>query len=303
MMRRLPPLNALRAFEATARHLSFAKAAGELNLTPSALSHQVKSLEDYIGQPLFERLNRAIRLTPAAERALPFLTSGFDRLAEGASQWRPDTPDTVLVIGAGPAFSAKWLAPRVYRFVDEHPEIELRIAASLKRTDFREDQVDAVIRFGGGGYEELFYEKLFDDAVLPLASPTLAESRGHALEQPSDLAHHTLLHDDSMAFMKSPIGWAEWLEAAGVTNVDATRGPRFSHADHGIDAAIDGGGVVLGRKALAERDLARGQLYAPFDLVLPTKASFWFACPSAAMEREKVKVFRDWLMKEIATSD
>ncbi len=299
--RRLPPLNALRAFEATARHLSFAKAAEELNLTPSAISHQVKALEETIGTPLFERLNRSIRLTDAGLRALPHLRDGFDRLRDGVAEWEAESTDHVLVVSTGPAFAAKWLAPRVYRFVDRHPEIDLRIAASLKRSDFRNDRVDAVIRFGGGDYPGEHTERLFGDAVLPLASPDLVAG-DPPLRSPGDLARHTLLHDDSMAFMPNPIKWVDWLEAAGVSGVNAERGPRFSHADHGLDAAIDGAGVVLGRDVLAERDIRRGTLVAPFELKIPTGASFWFVCPPSALEREKVRLFRDWLFGEIESA-
>jgi len=301
-MRRLPPLNALRAFEATARHLSFKQAADELVLTPSALSHQVKGLEDYLGLPLFVRQTRSIALTEKGAQLLPYLTEGFDRLADGIRRLGAETPDNVLIVSTGPAFAAKWLAPRVYRFVDLHPDIELRISANLKKSDFQEDGVDVVVRFGNGDYPGLFTEKLFDDYVIPLVSPhTVTEDR--PLNTPADLAHHTLLHDESMAFMNEPVGWAEWLRHAGVSGIDAERGPRFNHADHGIDAAVDGAGVVLGRTLLARRDIRLGHLVAPFDLRLPTGAAYWFCCPPPALEREKIRVFKDWLMTEVVATN
>ncbi|MEM6666120.1 MAG: LysR substrate-binding domain-containing protein, partial [Pseudomonadota bacterium] len=202
---------------------------------------------------------------------------------------------------------AKWLAPRIYRFVDAHPDIELRLAASLKRSDFTTEEVDAVIRFGAGDYPALHVEQLFEDRATPLASPSLVKG-AKPLREPADLANHTLLHDDSMVFMRESVRWSDWLEAAGVLGAAvspqaAERGPRFNHADHGIDAAIDGAGVVFGREVLAERDIRRGQLVAPFDLYLPTGASFWFCCPPDALHREKVKVFRNWLFDELARTD
>ena len=154
--------------------------------------------------------------------------------------------DKVLVVSSGPAFAAKWLAPRVYRFVDQHPDIELRIAASLKLTDFNVDEVDLGLRFGSGNYPGLFVEPLFDEAVLPLASPELIERIGGTLNADT-LRNATLLHDDSTSFMPEQSTWNRWLDACGIGDVDASRGPRFSHADHGLDAAVDGAGVVLGR--------------------------------------------------------
>ncbi|MGI9355850.1 MAG: LysR family transcriptional regulator, partial [Rhizobiaceae bacterium] len=175
MAYRLPSLNALRAFEAAARSLSFRKAAEELFVTPSALSYQIKQLEDQLQMPLFERLNRAVALTEAGRRLYPGIHEGLERMQGAVRTVGRTAQDKVLVVSSGPAFAAKWLAPRVYKFVDQHPDIELRIAAGLKLTDFNVDEVDIALRFGGGDYPGLFVEPLFDEAVLPLASPEYVE--------------------------------------------------------------------------------------------------------------------------------
>ncbi len=302
MARRLPPLNWLRAFEATARHLSFKLAADELNVTPSALSHHVRELETRLGVPLFERLNREIRLTEAGARLLPDLSDGFDRLADAMGRLQPDTPDNVLVVSTGPAFAAKWLAPRVYRFVDAYPDIELRIAASLKLVDLAEDKVDVAVRFGPGNYPGLVVEKLFDDAMVPMVSPRFRPG-GAPIERVRDVLRAPLLHDDSLKIVDPEGGWPRWFRHAGLTDGDPDRGPRFNHAEHAIDAAIDGAGIVLGRIALGARDIRDGRLVVPFGPVLPTGFAFWFVCPPAARDREKVRTFRAWLDDEIALAE
>lgn len=290
---RLPPLNALRAFEVTARHMSFSKAADELFVTPSALSYQVRQLEEHLGQKLFERLNRAIALTPAGEKLYPGIHTGLLAMSEAVGSLKSATPDDVLVVSTGPAFAAKWLAPRMYRFIEAHPDIELQISASLKLIEFGAGEADVALRFGYGDYPDLHVEPIFDEAVTPMCAPELIE-RG--LKAPSDLKNFTLLHDDSMRHIDRAPDWQEWLRRAGVTGVDASRGMRFSHADHSIDAAVEGAGVALGRSSLAGRELQSGRLVAPFDVHLTTSAAFWFVCSPADLEKPKVVAFRSWLM-------
>ncbi|MEO1199376.1 MAG: transcriptional regulator GcvA [Pseudomonadota bacterium] len=297
MSRRLPPLNWLKAFEAAARHLSFKKAGAELNVSPSAISHHVRELEERLGGALFERRNREIRLSESGSRLYPGLKDGFDRLAEAMARLQPDTPDNVLVVSTGPAFAAKWLAPRVYRFVERYPEIELRIAANLKLIDFAEDKVDVAIRFGGGDYPGVAVDKLFDDFVVPMMSPAYRVG-GRAIERPADLVEATLLHDDSLKQLDPEGGWVRWFRHAGLHGGNALRGPRFTHADHAIDAAIDAAGVVLGRLALARRDLRDGRLVAPFGPARSTGFAFWLAYPPLARERDKVAAFKAWIDEE-----
>lgn len=292
---RLPPLNALRAFEATARHMSFSKAADELFVTPSALSYQVRQLEENLGQKLFERLNRAIALTAAGEKLYPGIHTGLLAMSEAVNGLKNATPDDVLVVSTGPAFAAKWLAPRMYRFIEAYPDIELQLSANLKLIDLNSDDADVAVRFGYGDYPDLHVEPIFDELVTPMCAPELIE-RG--LKEPSDLKNFTLLHDDSMRHIDRAPDWQEWLRRAGVTNVDASRGMRFSHADHSVDAAVEGAGVALGRSSLAGRELQSGRLVAPFDIQLSTSAAFWFVCALTDLEKPKVAAFREWLMKE-----
>ncbi|MEO1066872.1 MAG: transcriptional regulator GcvA [Pseudomonadota bacterium] len=295
MVDRLPPLNALKAFEATARNLSFSAAAEELHVTPSALSYQVRQLEEHLGQKLFVRLNRAIELTDAGRQLYPGIHTGLLAMAEAVSSLKAETPDDVLIVSTGPAFAAKWLAPRMYRFIEKHPDIELQIAASLKLVDFVQEDPDVAIRFGYGDYPDLHVEPIFDEAVTPMCAPEIID-RG--LKEPADLAKFTLLHDDSMKHIEQTPGWPEWLRRANVTNVDGTRGVKFNYADHCIDAAVEGAGVALGRSSLATRELRLGRLIAPFDIDITTPAAFWFVCERKDLEREKVSKFRDWLFCE-----
>lgn len=300
MNQRLPPLNALRAFDAASRHLSFQKAAQELHVTPSALSFQIRQLEDYLQIALFERLNRRVILTDAGERFAPFVQDGFERLHGAMNQLRPITPDNVLTVSTGPAFAAKWLSPRLHRFIEEHPELELRIAASLALSDMRSEAVDVAIRFGGGNYPGLWVEQLADDAATPMISANLLRERFGGTMALDDLASLTLLHDDSASFLPKAATWAVWLTQAGARGIDAGRGTRFSHADHALEAAVDGAGIVLGRLALAARDIRAGRLVAPFDLVLPSNASFYFCCLPEMAEAPKIVAFRDFVRAEIA---
>ncbi len=297
-MRPIPPLNALRAFEATARHLSFSKAAEELHVTPAAVSHQVKALEETLGASLFRRLNRASELTDAGRLLFPDLQEGFQRIGEAVAKLDRLSEDRVLVISTGPAFSATWLAPRLYRFLEQYPEIDARISANLGRSNFGADGVDLAIRFGHGNYSGFHVEHLVNDSLLPLCSPSLLE-RGPPLETPEDLRRHVLIHDDSLNFLDVTPGWGDWLKAAGASSVDPSRGLRFNHADHGIDAAVEGAGVVLARKVMAAGDLRLGRLVAPFSLELPLSLAFYLVTPRGSETRPKTVKFRDWLNREM----
>ena len=291
MVARLPPLGSLRAFEAAARRLSFKDAADELNVTPSALSYQVRQLEDHLQVELFRRLNRKVELTEAGHRLAPGLREAFGQMRAAVEQVT-GADDDVLVVSTGPAFAAKWLAPRVWRFMEAHPELELRLSASLKLVDFAADEVDAAIRFGPGDYRDVVTEPLFEEALIPLCAPHLdVSSQG-------DLSRVALIHDDSSKPVMDAADWPEWLRKAGFRSLEGTRGPRFNHADHAIDAAVDGAGVVLGRVALVMRDIEAGRLVAPFPFYLPARIRFWFVTSEAKMLTPKVRTFRKWLAQE-----
>ena len=267
MSDRLPPLTALRAFDAAARHMSFQKAADELNVTPAALSFQIKSLEDHLGQPVFRRLNRAVELTEVGRMLVPGTRDGFAALTAAWRNARRASDSSAITVTAGPAITAKWLAPRMFAFASAHPDIELRFTATLRLLDFDRDEVDVAIRFGMAADDGLYSRPIIREWVTPMASPEVAKS----LKTPEDLLHAPLLHQDDIAFLKPSIQWPAWLKAAGL-GTPKLSGPRFSQADHALDSALAGAGVVMGRVSLAARDLIEGRLVMPFDLSLTTEA-------------------------------
>ena len=298
MVRQLYPLNALRAFEAAARHLSFVRAAEELHVTPAAISHQVKGLEEFLSVQLFRRLPRGLLLTDAGQIFLPELREGFGRLDAAVERVSEVDARGPLMISVAPAFAAKWLVPRLDRLSVAHPDIDLGISASLGVVDFKRDSIDAAIRLGRGSYPGLESTKLFDEFMTPMCSPHLLEGN-QPLHTPDDLRHYLLLHDDALDFDPTAPKWSTWLEAVGAKSVDPSRGPRFSHPDHSLPAAIEGAGVVLGWCNLAAADLAAGRLITPFDLVLPMGLGFYFVCPEAHTDRPKIAQIREWLLEEV----
>lgn len=297
-MSRLPTLNGLQAFEAAARHMSFAEAAQELNLTPSAVSYQVRSLEDRLGVELFARLNRAIALTEAGEALYPDIREAFARMRVAVDRLAADTPENVLVVSTGPSFAAKWLSPRLFSFMDEHPDIEVRISASLKLVDFNRDGVDVGVRFGPGNYPGLEQYRLFGDEVTALVSPGFLSA--HRLKTPQDIAFLPLIIDESMAFTTEAPTWEDWFVHAGIKHDGEVRGLRFNHADHAIDTAIRGAGVSLARTSLAQGDMDNGLLVEPFpDLRLSTSLAFYLVMPPTARLKPKVAAFTRWILREM----
>ncbi len=294
MSDRLPPLTALRAFDAAARHMSFARAAVELNVTAAALSFQIKSIEEHLGTPLFRRLNRAVELTEAGRLLAPGTADGFAMLQSAWRAARRVVDQTSLTITAGPAFTAKWLAPRLFAYAQANPEVELRFVATLRLLDLDRDDVDVAIRFGQPKEEPgLFSEVMIAEWLTPMMTPELAVR----FPTPSDLYGAPLLHQDDLRFMRPQVTWPAWFQAAGLAPMPET-GARFSQADHALDAASAGGGVVLGRISLAERDLREGRLVMPYDIALTTEAQYRFVCPEGTETRPKVRAFRTWLMRE-----
>lgn len=300
MARPLPPLNALRAFESAGRHLSFTKAAAELNVTPAAVSHQVKALEELLGVPLFRRLTRALRLTDAGRAALPTLSQGFDTLAQGVEQMRAHSESGVLTVSVSPSFGAMWLVPRLERFRIRHPDIEIRIDGTDRLVDPARGDADVALRYGPGGYKGVRVDRLFGQVNTAVCSPALLRGE-HPLRRPEDLHHHTLLHID---WKDAEASWRMWLLAAGLRDIDPTRGPRFSMESMAVQAALDGQGVALIGDMLAADDLAAGRLVRPFDPSLSTPLSFSYYLLSAkdGAEPPKVAAFRDWLLEEARAS-
>ena len=291
----LPPLNALRAFEAIARHLSFAKAADELHVTPAALSHQIRALEEQLGLPLFHRRTRAIELTDAGRLIYPGLHAGFESVRGAMAQLDRSRDGNVLVISATPGLVAKWLMPRLWRFLHAHPDIDARVSASLKIADFAAEGVDVAIRLSKENHPELYAERLFNDSVLPVCSPRLVEQ---GLRSPADLPRFPLIHYDIPMSMRAPPLWADWFAVAGLQG-DATRGLKVNVADHALDAAVAGAGVSLSFKLIASDDVHSGRLVTPFGPELPLASGYNFVCPKGHEKRPNVRAFRDWLFAEM----
>lgn len=298
MARRLPPLNAIRAFEAAARHLSFTKAAEELFVTQAAVSHQIKALEAALGLQLFRRFNRRLMLTDAGQAYLPPLREALDGIAAATERLRAAEQTGSLKVSVLPSFAAKWLLPRLSRFRDRHPEIDVLVSASNALVDFAREEADIAIRYGFGRYPGLEVEFLMGDRIFPVCSPKLLET-GPPLRGPANLRHHTLLHDADALATESE-SWRVWLEAAGVSGVDPSRGPGFSDSSMLLQAAVDGQGVALGRSALAALDLEAGRLVQPFGPSIPSNLSYFIVTPRGAGERPKVRLFHDWLLEEAA---
>ena len=301
MTRRLPPLNSLRAFEAAARHLSFKAAAEELNVTPAAISQQVRALEEQCGRPLFRRLTRALELTEAGSAAAPLLGEGFDRLAEGSEAMRSTEPSRVITVSTAPSFGAKWLLPRLERFRAAHPDYDVRVDATDTPARFSGDGVDVALRYGAGQYPGLRAERLLAQVTEPVCAPELVDGEP-PLRTPQDLRHHTLLHVEWARLKEGAPNWGMWLRAAGVEGVDAERGPRFSYESLALAAAVAGQGVALIGRAVAEDDLAAGRVVHPFPggTTQTTAFCYYVVYPPARAEEPKVRAFRDWVMKEAA---
>lgn len=299
MAKALPPLKSLRAFEAAARHLSFTKAADELAVTPAAVSQQVKILEDYYGVRLFRRLTRAIRLTDTAQAALPALREGFEKLAEGARQLGASEQSGLVTVSVAPSFGAKWLVPRLHRFHEAYPDFEIRIDATDTLARFDADGVDVALRYGRGKYEGLKVDCLMTEVSVPVCSPALLKGP-KTLLTPDDLRHHTLLHVQWKMESDAAPNWRMWLRAAGVEGVDAERGPQFNQESMAMEAAIEGQGVALVGKALAEQDLKTGRLVRPFPSLTDQSMSFgyYLVYLESMAQNPKVAAFKNWVLSE-----
>jgi len=295
MVRSLPSLNSLRAFEAAARHLSFTKGAEELNVTQGAVSHQVKGLEDYLGLKLFLRRHQGLVLTEAGQNCQMFVRDAFDRLTAGFDGLLAKDNAGILTVSVSPNFATKWLVPRVSRFSDCHPDIDLRISATANHIDFAREDVDVAVRHGEGDWPDLKAICLMTERLLPVCSPRLLTGP-HALKKPEDLIHHPLIHTDSR------LDWSGWLENAGVRGIDVSKGTIFNLRTLALDAAVDGHGVALGRSALAAMDILSGRLVRPFGPSLPVRYAYYLVCPKATADRPKIKAFREWMIEE-ATAD
>ena len=293
MPRRLPALNALKAFEAAARHESFTRAAEELCVTQGAVSHQVKALEAELGIKLFNRERQRLIITEAGRDYLTVLRDAFDRMAVGTERLIQRQSAGVLTISTSPDFAAKWLVHRLGRFAEAHPNIDLRVSATLHHVDFAREDVDLAVRHGDGNWPGLDVVRLSTEQLFAVCSPKLLEGRNR-MTKPSDVLKFPLLHlDDSNA-------WSRWFEAAGVEGAGNSHGPVLNRASMVIDAAVDGQGVALARTTLAAWDLLSGRLVRPFAETLRLSKTYWIICPKATSKLPKIATFRDWLLAEAA---
>jgi LysR family transcriptional regulator, glycine cleavage system transcriptional activator len=301
----IPPLNALRAFEAAARHLSLTKAAAELHVSPGAISHQIRGLEALLGVELFERRVRAVVLTDSGKRLFPGLQTGFLHIREAVSALEQSDNERVLVVATPPGLTAKWLAARLYRFAGAHPEIDLRISSSLNNANFTTDGVDLAIRHLPDDPPDdpvLDMEKLISLTLVPVCSPKLIESIG-PLDTPERLAHAPLIHDDTLLPRAQVPTWSDWFAVAGLGHVEVARGLSFNSAEHALDAASEGAGVLLVTNILAYDLVRSSRLVIPVPLMLPSGRAYHLLRPKRARARATERAFIDWLKQEFAALD
>ena len=295
MTARLPSLNGLRAFEAAARHLSFTQAAAELNVTQTAISHQIRRLEEELGIRLFVRQNRALALTPQAKDYLPGVRAAFNDLRLATDRLLRKDNEHVLTVSTLASLAAKWLLPRLSAFQETHPGIDVRITTSTALVDFKSGDVDAAIRYGRGDWPGLHADWLMADKLFPVCSPALLTGK-HPLRCPEDLRDHVLLHTSNA----NSDDWRLWLTAAGLpANISRQPGLTFDLILMTVQAAIDGFGVAMGRTSYVEADIAKGRLVVPFKITLPANAGFYLVCPEATADTPKLVAFRQWLVASV----
>lgn len=294
-MQRLPPLNAIRAFEAAARHLSFNRAAEELHVTPSAISHQVRTLEEFLGVSLFRRHSRSVSLTADGESLLPPVHGALESIAAATARLTARRRTGPLTMSVAPAFASGWLVPRLPGFQVEHPDVEVRLISSVNLVDFGASDVDLAVRYGNGQWPGLVSHRLLAEELLPVCSPALLKG-DHALRVPADLAHTTLLH------VLPRLGeWRQWLRAAGVEGVDPERGPKFESSALALEAAVAGLGVVMADRSLAARELDAGRLVTPFESIAMPHGdhAYWLVYPQSSRDDPRIGAFRDWMLGEL----
>jgi LysR family transcriptional regulator, glycine cleavage system transcriptional activator len=283
----LPPLKALRVFEAASRHLSFTKAADELCVTQGAVSQQIKVLEAALGVELFVRLNQQLRLTSQGRKYALEVREALRLISDATAGIQPRAEKNAVTISCLPSFAHKWLGSRLGKFSQSCPEISLRVHTSFDVVDLARDGIDCAIRHGNGGYDGCFSEILLTEELTPMCSRTLSTQ----LKTPADLSSTTLLQDYGTE-------WSEWIDEAGIDPETLDWGAEFMDTSLAIQAAIDGQGVILGHTVLAHDDLKSGALVAPFDLRTPYDCAHWFVCRDGMENRPEIAAVHDWLKSE-----
>jgi LysR family transcriptional regulator, glycine cleavage system transcriptional activator len=294
MRPRLPPLNALKAFEAAARHESFTRAADELCVTQGAVSQQVKALEAELAIKLFNRERQRLVITEAGRDYLNVIRDALDRIAIGTEKLLERQNAGVLTVSTSPDFASKWLVHRLGHFAEAHTGIDLRVSATLHHVDFAREEVDLAVRHGDGNWPGLDTVKLCSEQLFAVCSPKLLSGR-RRVRQPTDIVKLPLIHTESRT------DWTRWLQAAGVGDAQVTHGPVLNRASMAIDAAINGQGIALARTTLAAFDLINGRLVRPFAESLRLSKGYWILCPKATATLPKIVTFRDWLLAEAAS--
>ena len=292
MNQKLPPLNTLRAFQVAAATLSFTETADQLFVTQAAISHQIKSLEEFLGKKLFERGNRTLSLTESGRQYLPFIDQMFNVLLEGTETLMQADALPILTVSVMPSFATRWLVPRLGLFIKANPDIEFRLAPSRSLTNFTRDKVDIAIRHGGGAYPGLKSIHFLDEQIYPVCSPNLMEGK-YPLNSPHDLKHHVLLHDEGHG------DWRTWLIEANSMEVDAAKGPVYTDSSMAVQSAIEGDGVALARSQLVKDDIARGHLVRPFEISQPSKFAYYIVYPLDRPVSHQMTVFMEWLQEQV----
>lgn len=290
----------MRTFEAAARHLNFSHAAEESNVTPSAVSHQIKELEKRLGVSLFERLHCGLALTAAGEALLPGIRAGLASFSQAVDGLQSSFLQNALTVSVPPSVAMKWLVPRLAAFKQYHPDVDVRLSSDITLPDFGREDVDIATHNGYGDYHGLESERLVSNSVAPMCSPLLL-SGARPLRSPSDLRHFTLLHDMGPSGADdATYDWDTWLHQHGVEGVDASLGLRFGTSADVLNAAVAGAGVAIGKTALAVDDLRAGRLICLFDSVVPEEMAYYAVDRQGALDQPRVRVFRDWLFSEFA---
>ncbi|HYB10630.1 MAG TPA: transcriptional regulator GcvA [Alphaproteobacteria bacterium] len=293
MGRRLPSLNALRAFEAAARLLSFTKAAEELNITPSAISHQIRGLEDYLGVRMFRRGSRALVLTDEGQNYLPVLRDAFDAIHAATARLAARQAEGPLNVSLLTSFAARWLIPRLPKFQALYPAIEVRLSTTVRIVDFRREDVDCAIRYGKGQWTGLTADLLLTEELFPVCSPKLLTGQ-KPLKTPRDLAGHVRIQT-----LLRPDDWRMWFNAVGISDIDPDAGPQFESSDLALRAAAESLGVAIASSTLVTEDLKKGTLVVPFDVKLSSAGAYYFVAPEDRRDQPKIIAFRDWLLAEV----
>ena len=295
MSRKLPPLNALKVFETSARLKSFTKAADELCVTPAAVSQQIKTLERYLQIQLFSRTHKNLQLTAAGKAYYPTISEGINILSKASQRLTAFQTGPHLTVSAFPSVASKWLAPKLFHWLDQHSDVSVKVLATHSEADFQTEDIDYRISYGHLNYQDVNTQQLFVDQIFPVCSPQLLQEI--PLNKPEDLANHILLHVAWGSDYKSLPSWKTWMQAAGFEGLNTQDGPEFNLSSIAIQAAIEGKGVMLGQRMMVTEDILAGRLIKPFDIVLSMEEAYHVIYPDEALEKPYAVDFLEWIIR------